>query len=95
MVEQLFAESVRQFGLPVGLLLVAVVILARVAVVQNRESTARYERALAQQQARITELEAETVVLRERLIEAISAAEVGERATKRLAGGSRRHPGDR
>lgn len=95
MLSDLFSETSRQFGLAIGLLVVAVVVLARFAYVAIRELKVRYEQENARQSARIKELEAETVILRERLIEAIGAAEVGERGMKRLAGGGRRPPGGR
>lgn len=92
---ELFSETSRQFGLAVGLLVVAVVVLARFAYVAIRELKVRYEQENAAQAVRIKELEAETVILRERLIEAIGAAEVGERGLKRLTGGGRRPTGGR
>ena len=81
----LFTWTTAQFGLAVGLLIVAVVTLARIVVVQAREAKARYE-------ARERELEAEVTFYRNKWIEALDAAEVGEQATRRLAGG-RRRPG--
>lgn len=80
---ELFTWTTAQFGLAVGLLLVATVTLARIVVVQNREAKARYEK-------QILELESEVEFYRNKWIEAIDAAEVGEQATKRLAGGRRR-----
>lgn len=84
---EFFAEAVRQYGLPVGLLLVAVVTLARVVVMQNRE-------ARAQLLAELEETKTERDYYRDRWVEAVGVAEVGAEATKRLAGG-RRRPGGR
>lgn len=83
MLETLFSESVRQFGLPVGLLLVAVVVLARVVYVQHRETKASYEK-------RIAELEIERNLYRDRWLNAVDTAEVGEEAAARLTRGRRR-----
>jgi hypothetical protein len=91
----LFSETSRQFGLAVGLLVVGIVTLSRVVYVLYRDQQMKADKAMAEKDVRIKELEAETVVLRERLIEAIGAAEVGDRAAKRLAGGGRRLPGGR
>lgn len=81
-------EAVRQFGLPVGLLLVAVVTLFRIVVVQARESRAQLLKELE-------ETKIERDLYRDRWVEAIGVAEVGEEATKRLASGGRRRPGGR
>jgi NAD-dependent DNA ligase len=83
LVETLFWESVKQFGLPIGLLLVGVVILSRVVVVQYRESRAQFLK-------QILELETERDLYRDKWLDALGAAEVGEEATKRLARSKRR-----
>lgn len=83
--ETLFTWTTAQFGLAVGLLIVAVVILGRIVAVQNREAKAQYERS-------ITELETERDLYRDKWIEAVGAAEIGEQASKRLVAG-RRRPG--
>lgn len=81
--EVLFWEAVRQYGLPVGLLLVAVLGLAKALSVKDKALTARYEK-------RETELTVERDFYRSKWIETLDAAEVGEQAAKRLAGGRRR-----
>lgn len=86
----LFSETSRQFGLSVGLLVVAVVILARAVYVLNRDLHHRTDKELAEKQSRIEELEIEVDLYRERWIEAIGAAEVGKEATRRLAKSARR-----
>lgn len=83
---EFFTEVVRQFGLPVGLLLVAVVILARIVVVQYRETRAAHAK-------QIEELEVERDFYRDKWIEAIGTAEVGTETAARLASGGRRKPG--
>lgn len=84
--EDLFAEAVRQFGLPVGLLLVAVVTLARIVVVKDREARAQILQEL--EEARV-----ERDFYRDKWMETLGAAEVGHEAAKRLAGGRRRSGG--
>lgn len=76
-----------QFGLAVGLLLVAVVTLFRIVVVQNREGRAQLLKE-------IEELKVERDLYRDKWVETLGAAEVGAEATRRLAGG-RRTPGGR
>lgn len=76
------------YGLPVGLLSVAVVILGRVVVVQHREQR-------ASDQKRISELESEVKFYRDRWLEELDRSEVGTEATRRLAGGKRRPGGTR
>jgi hypothetical protein len=88
-VADLFGEAVRQFGLPVGLLLAAVVTLARIVVVQNREGRAQLLKELE-------ETKVERDFFRDKWLETLTSAEVGAEATKRaLASGGRRRPGDR
>lgn len=93
--ESLISESVRQYGLPVGLLLALVIILSRVVLVVVRELKVRYEKELADLKAENAELKIERDLYRDRWIETLGAAEIGERATRRLAGGGRRSSGDR
>jgi hypothetical protein len=87
-VAELFGEAVRQFGLPVGLLLVAVVTLARIVVIQHRESRAQILKELA-------ETKVERDFFRDKWLETLTSAEVGAEATKRALARGRRRPGDR
>lgn len=82
----LFTWTSAQFGLAVGLLIVAVVTLARVVVVQNRETKANLQKQIA-------ELEIERDFYRDKWVETLGAAEVGHEAAKRLAGGRPRARG--
>lgn len=84
--ETLFTWTSAQFGLAVGLLIVANVVLFKIVVAQNRD-------ALSQRDKRIAELEIEVDLYRDRWIEAIGAVEVGDELAKRAvrkrrAGGS-------
>jgi hypothetical protein len=81
--EALFSEAVKEFGLPIGLLIVAVVTLWRWGSTQNREREAAAER-------RLEEVMIERDLYRTKWLEALGAAEVGEEATKRLVRGKRR-----
>jgi hypothetical protein len=85
---ELFLAAAGQYGLPVGLLLVAVVILGRVVTVQYREKQASDAK-------RITELTAEVQFYRERWLEELEKSEVGTEGLHRLAGGRRRAGGTR
>lgn len=89
---ELFSETSRQFGLAVGLLVVAVVALARVAYVLYGDLKSRSEREIAELRAENDELKVERDLYRDRWIEAVSVAEVGKEATRRLVRGDRRPP---
>lgn len=84
--EAFFAEAVRQYGLPFGLLLVAVMILGRAVVVQNREQRATDAK-------RIAELEIEVKFYRDKWLEELERSEVGAETSERLAVRGRRRPG--
>lgn len=83
---ELFSWTSAQFGLAVGLLVVAVVFLAKLLSIKDRALITRYEKEN-------TEIKVERDFYRDKWLEAIEAAEVGEQATKRLAGGRRRAGG--
>jgi hypothetical protein len=85
-VTELFTWTTAQFGLAVGLLVVAVIILWRMLVASNRD-------ALAQRDKRIAELEIERDLYRDRWVETIGAAEVGDELAKRAIRGRRRAGG--
>jgi hypothetical protein len=85
-VEALFSQTSAQFGLAVGLLVVAVVTLARIIVVQYRKLETRYEK-------REAELTIERDFYRDKWMETLDAAEVGQEATHRLVRSKRRAGG--
>lgn len=83
---ELFTWTTAQWGLGVGLLIVANIVLFKIVVAQNRD-------ALSQRDKRIAELEIEVDLYRDRWIGAIGAVEVGDELAKRTvrkrrAGGS-------
>lgn len=84
--EALFSQASAQWGLGVGLLLVAVVGLIRFVLKLLREQTVHYEKT-------ITDLEVERDLYRDRWIKAIETAEVADEAATRLAGRRRRSGG--
>jgi NAD-dependent DNA ligase len=84
----IFSWTSAQFGLAVGLLIVAVIALTRFVVVLIREIKSGYDKQIA-------ELETERDLYRDKWIEALGAAEVGSEAAKRLVGGGRKRPGGR
>lgn len=79
----LFTWTTAQFGLAVGLLIIAVVIVSKALSMKDRALIERYEREIAR-------LEIQSNFYRDRWIEAVDTAEVGEQAAKRLARGRRR-----
>lgn len=83
---ELVSEAVRQFGLPVGLLLVAVIGLLRFVLQLLKNQEARYEQEIA-------DLKTERDLYRDRWIKAIDTAEVADEAAKRLAAPRRRSGG--
>lgn len=83
---ELFTQASAQWGLGVGLLVVAVVGLIRFVLKLLREQKAQYEKT-------ITDLEAERDLYRDRWVKAIDTAEVADEAATRLAGRRRRAGG--
>lgn len=83
---ELFTWTTAQYGLSVGLLLVAVLGLTRFVLKLLREQKAQYEKT-------ITDLEVERDLYRDRWIKAIDMAEVADEAATRLAAPRRRAGG--
>lgn len=86
--EGFFAEVARQFGLPVGLLLVAVITIWHYYQKKDQEGRAHLLKELE-------EVKIERNYYRDRWHEEVDKGEVWEEATKRIAGGGRRRPGGR
>ena len=84
--ETLFSQTSAQFGLAVGLLIVAVIVMWRMLVAQSKD-------ALATRDKRIEELEIERDLYRDRWVETLGAAEVGDELAKRALKGKRRMGG--
>lgn len=84
--EALFTWTTAQFGLAVGLLIVAVVGLTRFVLRLLAQKDAQHEKALA-------DLEAERDLYRDRWIKAVDRFEVADEAAQRLAAPRRRSGG--
>ncbi len=83
--EAFFSEAVRQFGLPVALLMAGLVMVWRHYERKDQEGRQQLLKELE-------ETKLERNFYRDKWVEALGAAEVGEEATKRLAGGGRKRP---
>lgn len=84
--ETLFTWTSAQWGLGVGLLIVANVVLYRMLVAAQRDQ-------IAQRDKRIEELEIQSDLYRDRWLKAIDRLEVADEAATRLAAPRRRSGG--
>lgn len=83
---ELFSWTTAQYGLAVGLLLVGVIFLWKLASSKDKALIARYDKENA-------ELRVERDLYRDRWIKTIETAEVADEAAARLAGRRRRAGG--